>query len=151
MNDIREQILSRLLVVCSGITGVQAAARNQLDVNALYRPAIIILDGSEEPFLERPNSNRKRFSEIQMMDLSPEVRLLLRADDGSEGGNITSLFRGRTIDAILNDTSLQSLVGTSGAMWYRGCSVPEPSPETKEPRLDLTFVFTYVLRLSDLT
>lgn len=150
MDDIRENILLQIPIVCAGITGIAAVDQNVLDVNALYRPAIIVLDGSEEVSLARPNST-VRFSQVQMVELTPEIRLLYRADTGEETRKLGSLFRARIISAILNDATLRSLVGRNGEIRYTGCSVPEPNPEQKEPRLDLNFVFTYPLRLADLT
>lgn len=151
MNDIREAILARLLVVCEGITGIVATGRNKLDVPRIQRPAILVLDGTEEPALERPVGGIRRFAQVQVMDLTPEIRLFLRADDGEEAGTLMSMFRARMILAIPSDATLQGLVTANGAIRYGGCSVPEPEPESKEPRMDLTFVFTYPLRLADLT
>jgi hypothetical protein len=151
MIDVREQILERLPVVCAGVTGIGAVARNRLDVPGLTRPAVLIMDGVEETSLDRPAGGIKRFSQIQFMELTPEIRILLRADDGTDAGAVTSLFRRRVISSILNDAALQAIMGANGIIRYGGCSVPEPDPQTKEPRLDLTFVFTYPLRLSDLT
>ena len=148
--DTRELILARLPVVCTGITGIAAVGQNQLDVPGLARPAILINDGSEEVLLDRPNS-ASRFGQVQIMDLTPDIRLLMRADMGTDARKITSMFRGRVIAAILGDATLRGIVGANGAMKYGGCSSPDPSPETKEPRLDFTFVFTYPLKLSDLT
>jgi hypothetical protein len=54
------------------------------------------------------------------------------------------------VQAVLTDTTLQDLTGTAGGIRYEGCNVPEPTPESKEPRLDLNFTLTYTLRLSDL-
>lgn len=150
MTDLREQILARLTLVCAGVTGIAAAARNRLDVPGLYRPAAIVLDGAEQLLLDRPGGSNARFGQVQLMELSPEIRLLLRADDGDDAGAVTSLFRGRVVNAILSDASLRSVLGVNGAMRYEGCSMPEPSPDTKEPRLDINIVFTYPLRLSDI-
>lgn len=150
MIDIREQLLAQLVIVYEGITGIEAVARNALDIVGIKRPAILVNDGSEELVLERPNSVR-RFGQIQIMDLTPDVRLLLRADDGNEGGALISLFRARIILATLNDIGLRNILGANGAMRYAGCSTPDPSPESRFPRLDLTFIFSYPLKLSDLT
>lgn len=150
MIDTRELILARLPIICVGITGIEAVGQNQLDVPGLARPAIIINDGSEDVQLDRPNSV-SRFGQVQIMDLTPDIRLLLRADMGADARKITSMFRGRLIVAILGDAILRTIIGANGAMKYGGCSTPDPSPETKEPRHDFTFIFTYPLKLSDLT
>lgn len=151
MIDVRNQILERLPEVCRAITGMAAVGINCLDVPGIRRPAVIINDGIEEVSLERPTSVR-RFSQVQIMDLTPDIRLLLRTEGGSdEARELVSLFRARVISAILGDSELQSILGANGAIRYGGCTSPDPSPEAKETRLDFTFVFTYPLKLSDLT
>lgn len=150
MNDIREQILERLPIIAATITGIAATGRNILDVPGLYRPCLIIQDGVEETILERPNSIR-RFSQVQIVELTPDIRLLLRADSGPDAGNLASIYRNRIFVAFTTDTVLQGLVGVNGSIIYKGLSIPEPTPETKEPRVDFTFSFTYPVKLTDLT
>lgn len=149
MKDVREDILNRLVAVCEGIAGIIKVQRNRLDVYASDRPAIVVMDGSEELELGRPNSTR-RFAQVQFMRLSPEIRLLLRADSGEDAGTLISLYRARIILAVAGDANLRLIVGADGTIQYDGCSVPDPNPETKEPRLDLSVSFVYPLKLSDL-
>lgn len=150
MNDIRENILDRIYNIWSGITGIAAVGRNVLDVPGLTRPAILQFDGAEDLLLGRPNSY-KNFAQVQLMELKPEIRLLLRADSGNSAGTLASTFRARILTAIASDVTLQGILGANGAIRYEGCSMAEPSPETKEPRMEFTFVFSYPLKLSDLT
>jgi hypothetical protein len=84
------------------------------------------------------------------MELTPGIMLLVRSDTGAEGGALMSLFRGRLINAILSDTTLRGIVTTNGAIRYEGCNEVDPTPESKEPRLEINIVFTYPLILSDL-
>ena len=144
--DRREAILSRLTAVCSGVVGIAAAGRNRLDVAGLARPAVIIQDGVEER-IDSPQSDNR--SAAQRMELSPQIWLLVRAG-ADDSGPLLSLFRSRLVYAIVNDTTLRDLTNLSGGIRYEGCSIPEPTPETKEPRLDLNFVFTYALRTANL-
>lgn len=149
MADIREQILTRLVAVCAGVTGIVAAGRNLTDVPLMSRPAVTINGGAEQMVSSpRPAA---RFSQVQIMELTPGITLLVRSDTGAEAGSLMSLFRGRLVNAILSDTSLRSLVTTNGAIHYDGCNETDPSPESKEPRLELQFVFSYPLKLADLT
>lgn len=150
MNDIRENILNRIYDICGGITGIVAIGRNVLDVPGLARPAALVFDGAEELLLGRPNSY-KNFAQVQLMELKPEIRLLLRADSGNNAGTLASTFRVRILTAITSDVTLQEILGANGAIRYEGCSMLEPSPETKEPRMEFTFVFSYPLKISDLT
>lgn len=149
--DLREQILARLIVACQGVTGIAAVARNKLDVPGIARPAIIIQDGVDTRSTEAKRSaTRYRFAELQMMELHPLIELRLRADTGDEAGSLVSLFRGRVLNAIAGDAELQSLVTTNGAIWLESFAQPEPSPESKEPRLHFEFVFLYPLKRGDL-
>lgn len=148
MADIREQILLRLVAVCAAVSGIQAAARNRLDVPALQRPAVLINGGGEQ-LLSSPRP-AARFGQVQLMELTPQITLLVRSDDGNEAGALLSLYRSRLAAAILGDTSLRSLVTTNGGIRYEGCAEPDPIPESKEARLELQIAFTYPLKLSDL-
>lgn len=151
MADTREAILARLATVCGSITGVVAVARNALDVPGLARPAIILHDGAETNADGDTGRTRYRFAEVQRMALNPVVELRLRADTGAEAGSLMSLFRGRIINAVAGDATLQSLVTTNGQIAFQTFSIPDPAPETKEPRASFEFVFTYPLRRSDLS
>lgn len=149
MADVREQILERLVTVCAGVTGVTTAGRNLTDVPLMARPAVLVNGGAEQMISSpRPSA---RFSQVQLMELTPGITLLVRSDTGTEAGALMSLFRGRLVAAILADATLQSIVTTNGAIRYDGCNEVEPTPESKEPRLELQVAFTYPLRLADLT
>lgn len=151
MTDRREQILSRLLAVCQGVDGVASVWRNRPDAPGLSRPSIIIQDGAESLSTRVPQSfARVRFGELQMMELHPVVELKLRADTGTKAGELVSLFRGRVINAVCDDASLQEFVSTNGAIWLESFSQPEPTPETQEPRASFEFAFLYPLRRADL-
>jgi hypothetical protein len=152
--DQREAILSRLVAVCGAVSGVNAVGRNRLDVGAMLRPAVIILDGSES-FVNAPSGTR--IDVIQRMELSPAIVLALRGDDGAEAGTLMSLYRSRIIAAVLGDAELAALVlatapgmSAAGGMRYGGCTVAIPDAEAKEHRIDLHMHFTYVFQISDI-
>lgn len=149
MADTREEILARLVAVCAGVTGIVSAARNRTDVPENRRPAVTIHGGAEQ-LLSRPGG--AWFSQKQLVELTPQITVLVRADTGAEAGSLMSLFRNRLVVGILSDDELRSLVGTSGGcgIRYEGCNETEPTPESKEPRLEIQIVFTYMLRLSDI-
>lgn len=149
MADIREQILARLVTVCAGVTGIVSAGRNLTDVLLMSRPAVTINGGAEQMVSSpRPAA---RFSQVQLMELTPGIMLLVRSDTGTEAGSLMSLFRGRLVNAILSDATLRTLVTTNGGIRYEGCNEVDPTPESKEPRLEINIVFTYPLKLSDLS
>jgi hypothetical protein len=148
--DQREAILSRLVAVCGAAEGIVAVGRNRLDVPGLSRPAIIVHDAIEEMRDAAPNL---RFSELQRMELSPAITIILRGGSNSEAGPLLSLYRSRIVAAILNDAELRAAVGTTGTIngiRYQGCFVAPPDAEAKEHRIDIHIVFTYAFKIDDL-
>lgn len=146
MSDLREQILSRIAAVCAGVSGIVASDRNRLAVTDLRRPAVIVLDGAEQ-LLDAPDGERR--SRVQRMELSPQIAILVRADTGTEAGQLLSLYRGRVAYAVLADATLRDYTGTSGGIRFEGSDVERPDPETREYRLNLNITFTYPFRLTD--
>lgn len=154
MTDTRELILSRLVEVCAGVSGIAAATRNRPDAPAngtiRPRPAVVIAGGAEQMTLAPAAGRRGYISQVQLMELSPQITILARADTGSEAGALLSLYRSRVVSAVLSDATLIGYVGTNGGIRYEGCAEPDPLPESQEPRIDVTLVFTYPLNISDL-
>ena len=146
MADKREAILVRLLAVCAGLDDIAATARNATDVAGGTRPALIVQDGSEERNDAPRSENRSR---VSRMELNAQVWLFVRAV-AADAGPLMSRFRNRLILAVINDSELQTLTGTVGEIRYDGCTVIDPNPETREPRMDLNFAFVYTLAISDL-
>ena len=147
MADTREVLLARLVTVCGAVEGVRAVGRNTLDVAALNRPAVIVQDGIEQM---RDLANGSRYSEIGRMELSPAVTVFVRAGNGVDPGGLMSLYRSRVVLAVLTDAELIAATGRNGGIRYEGCVAMAPDAETKEHRLDLTFVFAYTWKLDDL-
>lgn len=145
MADQRETILNRLVAVCGAVPGINAAGRNMLAVAGLARPAVVIQDGAET-LLDAPQGMRT--SRAQRMELSPLIVIMLRGDDGAEGGALLTLFRSRIVAAVLTDAALLDAV-VDGGIRYEGVSVEAPGAEAREYRAELNIVFTTMFRLSD--
>lgn len=145
--DVREEILARLILVAASVTGIISTERNRLDVPGLRRPAIILHDGSEE-LIDVPPKERQ--SRIARMTLTPGLVIFARTDDATPAGPLLSAYRSKLVKGVLSDQTLLGLVGTNGAINYHGCLMQPPMPDSREPRMDVTFLFNYVLRLSDL-
>ena len=148
MADQREAILSRLVTVCGAVQGMQAAARNKLDVPALARPAVIVQDGAET-LLDAPGTGRNAARRLCRMELSPLVVVIVRGDNGAEAGSLITLYRNRIVAAVLGDTQLNDSV-VDGGIRYEGISVAAPDAEAREYRGEFNLVFTSLFRLSDL-
>jgi hypothetical protein len=149
--DQREAILSRLVTVCGAVQGIQAVDRNRLDVSEMLRPAVIVLDGAES--LATPplyDARAPTVSREQRMELHPGIIIAVRGNGGGEAGTLLTLYRNRVLSAILTDAELLASVSSNGGIRYEGCVVPEPDAEAKEYRIDLSVVFSYRFRLSEL-
>jgi hypothetical protein len=151
LTDQREAILSRLVIVCEGVAGINAVGRNTLDVSEMLRPAVIVLDGSET-IATAPLTDYRAptVSKRQLMQLVPQIIIALRGNSGGEGGALLTLYRNRVLAAILNDAALQASVTSNGGIRYTGCIVPPPDAEGREFRIDLNLTFTYAFNLSEL-
>jgi hypothetical protein len=145
--DQREAILSRLVAICGGVSGIAAVGRNRLDVTGLARPAVVVLDGTET-MVAQPEMLRR--SELQRMELSPDMTVFVRGDDGGEAGVLLSRYRSAIVSAVLSDTALGDSVGKTGRVRYEGCTVMPPDAEAKEHQLELNLVFTYEFKSGDL-
>jgi hypothetical protein len=151
MADQREAILSRLVTVCGEVEGINAVGRNTLDVSEMLRPAVIVLDGEEQIATAALTDYRApTVSKRQIMQLLPQIIVVLRGNTGAEGGTLLTLFRNRVLAAILNDAALEANVTSNGGIRYTGCVVPPPDAEGREFRIDLNLTFTYLFNLSEL-
>lgn len=143
MADAREAILSRLEEICAGVQGITSVERNKLELTNLQRPGVIIQDGSEQ-MLDQPSAQRAA-TQVARMELSPKIVIMVRAD-AADSGPLMSTFRGRILSAVINDATLLSLTRIK----FDGLVVPEPTPESREPKMEINFVFTYPFRITDL-
>ena len=147
MADQREAILSRLVALCGEVDGVQAVARNRLDVAGLVRPAVVIFDGLEQMF-DAPSD--MHHSELQRMELAPVIMVIVRGGGAADPGVLMSSYRSQIVAGILRDSTILAAIGTNGRIRYDGCAVAPPDAEAKEHRIELSMTFRYVFRLGDL-
>jgi hypothetical protein len=146
--DARELILSRLVAVCAAVPGIAECVRNRLDVAALARPAVVILDGSEQ-LSDAPATGLGEQPQIQRMELSPAMSVHVRGTDTVDGGGLLSLYRSRVLVAVMSDPELLGYCW-QGKIRFVSAVVAVPSAEAQEYRIDLGLVFTYTWRLEDL-
>ncbi len=146
MADRRENILNRLVAVCASVTGISGAARNTREIRGVLGPVAIIWDGAAVP---REREKRVKFSSRETLDMRPDIRLIVRGDDGVAAGALLSTLFGRLAGAILSDEELRGYVGTSGDIKLDEFSVDEPDPDAKLFRASLGMTFTYPFHLSD--
>lgn len=151
MNDRREGILARLVEIFStGIPGVVTAARNRTEVSGKNRPALFIHDAAEDEidFVGRPG--RPNHTTKNMMSLTPQIYILIGEKSDVVGTRVSEMRRA-VIAAIWNDDQLWNLVGATGDIRYTGCGLDTSAGESREARLEVNFVFTYMLDVNELT
>ncbi|MBX9757210.1 MAG: hypothetical protein K2Y29_00425 [Beijerinckiaceae bacterium] len=144
MSDRREAILARLVDVAA-IAGVSHVSRNQIGVDDLALPAIIILDGDETPVLDpagRPRGPR-------LVRMHAEAHILVNGDYETIG-SVMNAFRAALIKAVLEDATLATLVGSNGDIAPGGCSVSFAEGNQLEGEMAIAFAFTYPLILSEI-
>lgn len=150
MIDRREAILAQLMAIFAAVPGILRVGRNMEDVSAAYRPAIVMHDAAES---SEQLSGRPRQSPKDLMVLSPQIYLLLGARQSVVGSEVSAL-RALIIPAIYNDLTLLDLIGArrgNGDIHYTGCGLDTTPGENREARLELSFDFTYVLDIRELT
>lgn len=148
MSDKRESILVRLLEISKGIDGIQAAYRNKDEIGEKLRPAIVILD-ADEASNDGDNNRGRPFASLRRVTMTPEIYIILGGKPETVGTDINAL-RSKLIKAILTDTTLAGIVGTSGGMSYEGCITSLARGRTMEGECSILFSFTYILNPSEL-
>lgn len=148
MTDIREDILARLVLVARGVSGINGAFRNGFDLDESKVPCVVIHDGDEtaddaDPFRQAAAPRRVR--------MTPEIYVLVASDPETVGTQM-NLYSRRLAKAILADSTLIALTGTSpvGDIRYEGCSTGLSKGRQVQGECRLHFSFGYVLRVSDL-
>ena len=147
MIDRREMILSRLLEIAGSTEGIVAAFRNKDEISEKQRPAIVILDADEAADDADPSSRPSRAP--RRVAMTPEIYILLGAKPEDLGTAINTL-RARLLKAILMDSSLLTILGSSGEARYEGCATALARGRSMEGEMGVSFSFTYVLRLEEL-
>jgi hypothetical protein len=153
MTDIREAILARLETVLGNITGITAVYRDRGEMPIEKLPAAILLDGSEvvaqqvEPnkFVRMPPAIFTLMPQVFVV-LKPRDDLTNNTLDGIESpiGPELSAYRIQVIDAVVNDPTLLTLVGSNGQILYRGCDTDMQSGSSMIGQLQMHFQFNYV-------
>lgn len=147
MIDRREEILARLRIIIEDVPGVREVARNREDISAARRPAIILHDAAES---SSGLNARPRFAPNDMIVLTPQIFILLGERTEVVGSKISE-FRDPLIKLIYTDAILKDLVSSQGDIHYTGCGLDTTQGENREARLEVSFEFTYPLKMAELT
>lgn len=153
MPDVREQILVRLLAVVTGLPGMRATYRNNLDVAEDETPAVILLDGNEESQdASNPDLSARAATIPRSVQMTPEI-VIVEASAGQVGPELSEIRR-ELIKRVLADEQLNEIVNTyrrgNGAIRYLGCTTGFGWLRDMHGALLLQFLFKYFLKPDDL-
>jgi hypothetical protein len=147
----REDVLARVFEVLSGIAGFQSKFRNRGFADQDARPIVILMDGDEKvnsQIADRPG--RVKMSPVVMV-MSPQVFIILknRQPQNENTGQDLNAYRKLIIEALANDTTLLSLIGLNGDIFYTGCETDLKSGAAVEGQMRLDFTISCVLKPTD--
>ncbi len=147
--DRREEILTRLVDLLLLIPGPQKIYRNRGQLSAAQRPAIVVMDGDEagtvgDFALGRP------LNQPNILRMSPEIVLMAAGGPEVVGTTLNNL-RIQVIPAVLTDSVLSDLVGTTGGIQYQGANTDLARGRTVEGEMVINFEIHYRLQLSEIT
>lgn len=140
--DLRETILSRLALVCGGISSGVTVFRNRTQVSEDQRPCISVLDGDEE--CDTSDANRHALSPRRVL-MRPEIYILVGEDTDTIGTTLNGL-RAAVIRAILEDATLENSSLNDTGIQYEGSSLIVEEGRTTEGAMQLEFSLRYLLR-----
>lgn len=136
----REDILARLVVVCSGIEGVVLCARNRDEISDRQKPAIIIMDADEAAIEGEPK--RANAAGPQIISMTPEIYILLSGEPATVGTELNAM-RVALLSAVLNDATLRTITGPNGAIRYEGCATGLSRGRSMEGEMGVSLSFQY--------
>lgn len=146
MADVREQILSRIVEIAAGVTGISNAYRNKKEVDEASKPAIVIYDG-DEAALEDPNANLRGALAARRIEASPEIYILLDARAENVGASLNQI-RARLILAFLTDATLATFLDKPPR--YEGAASALGAGRKMVGEMGVAFTFSYALKPAEL-
>lgn len=161
MRDRREELLLQIMTILGAIPDFVTVWRDRGEVPPVdseskepLLPAAILLDGREVPRVRTEgHSHGQRRVPGTIVTLMPEVWIVLMPRDNVTNvgvGEELSAFRMRVMRDILNDDSLNAMVGSNGEIEYRGCETDMQSGSSLEGQMRLDFGLTYTLLPTEL-
>jgi hypothetical protein len=163
VNDRRQLVLNRLYTLLGGLTIPLAGGpegpisivpgnivQNRNELPAEKVPGIIILDADElkDPRTQLPARGlMERAVPSSVMKMTPEIYVVLdtRGITNKNGGADLNTARLAILAAVLPDTELQKIVGSTGNIVYDGCVTDYARNRTMKGQAGISITFTYPL------
>lgn len=136
----REDILARLVVICSALEGVTLCARNRDELSDRQRPAVIILDADEVAIEGEPK--RANAAGPQIISMTPEIYILISGTPETVGTELNAM-RAALVSAVLTDETLRTITGANGSIRYEGCATGLARGRSMEGEMGVSLSFQY--------
>jgi hypothetical protein len=146
--DRREQILARLLVIATAVSGISAAYRNKPVLNENDLDVVVIYDGDEQGD-ERDPANTRPTNAPRRIIMQPSVEIIAAGPPEAIGSTING-YRAKLIKAICTDPTLIAVVNDHFGIRYLGCLTGSGLGSTMEANMVLNFEFAYRLAPDEL-
>lgn len=137
----REDILARLTVVASGISGVVTVLRNSTASSDTQLPALIVFDGDEVANDRDPTSRPTRSP--RRITMTPEILIKVVTVPETVGTTMNDILEELQI-AVTTDPTLIDLV-KDGEIRYLGCATQLTIARAMSGDMGASFAFTYIL------
>lgn len=147
MIDRREQLLARLVVVAKKVGGV-SVFRNRDAIPENERPAICILDASEEASSKAIDIGLRNKG-VNIVTLMPEIYILATSESETIGNSINSI-RMKLYKAFHQDAEILTICGTNGRVDYLGCETQFAQGRKMNGDMSVKFSFSYPMLQSEL-
>ena len=154
MTDKREEILAYLETSLATVEGIVELYRDRGDLTNFQRPAIMLLDGTEDVRTEQAGTNLRSMAPA-VYTLRPEIFLIARSRDDMSNTTLNGVaapigpelsdWRIKILKKISRDINLVTLLGPNGQVQYMGSETDMRTDNTLEGMILFHFAFSYVL------
>lgn len=143
LRDRREQVLSRLKDLATGVSGIECVFRNAEDVPADSRPCFVIFDGEESASDKDLALGSKRKFGANVIEMSVEIAIKASgAEDDVDA--FMNLKRLELLAAVYADAQIIAAVGDAGNIRYLGLTTRDEFGKALEGELKFRIEFSYL-------
>jgi hypothetical protein len=157
----REQIIRHVFDICvahatDAAIDVKTVVRNRGLIDNDKRPAIVILDGDEQPAILAPQSrtNSRHIFRPALVAMSPQIFIIMdelrpTGDKLYNGqlvniGTSLNLRRDALVKVLVTDAPLANMLGPNGAIIYNGCETDLKSGGGLAGQMRIDFIIKYL-------
>ena len=147
MTDVRESILSRLVVTGATVAGVQTCLRNASSISDTQCPALVVYDADEQADDSDPAS--RPVNAPRRVSLRPEILIKVAGVPEAVGPEMNAI-RAALIKAVIADATLVAMTADGRGIRYEGCATRLALGRSMEGEMGVSFTFNYYLKPDDL-